>query len=258
MVLQSTPSMEDFNGLASSLATGVSDVRGCLLLSRDGLVLGSHPQDDEAQVKTAWMRFAALGDPERGFTQFGTETWCYVRRGPYAAFAVVGLGERPGLVIDHMEQILLAAEEARNSREGVRAEAPAPAPALPTSKPRTPLHPEPRPLEEPIVVTADAAEPRLAETVSWEAGVAAPPMPVGAAGVAAPPMPVGAAGEEPPSSEGPALEPDEAGLDPTPAAPSRPDNVWGEGQEPEGDVDRFSLAREFGRLLQDGEDGADG
>jgi hypothetical protein len=246
MVLQSTPSMEDFNGLASSLATGVSDVRGCLLLSRDGLVLGSHPQDGEAQVKTAWMRFAALGDPERGFTQFGTETWCYVRRGPYAAFAVVGLGERPGLVIDHMEQILLAAEEARNSREGVRAEAPAPAPALPTSKPRTPLHPEPRPLEEPLVVTADAAEPRLAETVPWEAGVDEPP------------MSVGAAGEQPPASERPAFEPDETGLDPTPAAPSRLDNVWGEGQEPEGDVDRFSLAREFGRLLQDGEDGADG
>ena len=158
--------MEDFTGLASSLATGVSDVRGCLLLSRDGLVLGSHPQDAEARTKPAWIRFAALGDPERGFTQFGTETWCYVRRGPYAAFAVVGPGERPGLVIDHMEQILLAAEETRNSREGVREEAPVPAQALPTSRPRTPLHPEPRPLEEPLVIAADATGPPVAAPAS--------------------------------------------------------------------------------------------
>lgn len=38
------PYLEDFNALASSLALGVGDVRGCLILSRDGHVLGSHPE----------------------------------------------------------------------------------------------------------------------------------------------------------------------------------------------------------------------
>ena len=84
--------MEDFNALASSLAQGVGDVRGCLILSRDGLVLGSHPAEAEGVTTPAWVRFAAIGDPERGFAQFGTETWCYVRRGPYAGFAAGGAG----------------------------------------------------------------------------------------------------------------------------------------------------------------------
>jgi hypothetical protein len=148
MVLMEHIRMEDFNGLAASLAAGVSDVRGCLILSRDGLVLGSHPAHSEAAVKHSWMRFAALGDPERAFAQFGMETWCYVRRGPYAGFAIVGPVARPGLVIDHIEQVLLAAEENRNDRNSVRAEAPGPSPSAPTSRPRTQLHPEPHPLDD--------------------------------------------------------------------------------------------------------------
>ena len=90
--------MEDFNALASSLAQGVGDVRGCLILSRDGLVLGAHPAEAEGVTTPAWVRFAAIGDPERGFAQFGMETWCYVRRGPYAGFALVGPrgAARPG------------------------------------------------------------------------------------------------------------------------------------------------------------------
>ena len=215
--------MEDFNGLASSLAAGVSDVRGCLIVSRDGLVLGAHPDDGEAQAKSAWVRFASLGDPERGFAQFGTETWCYVRRGPYAAFAVVGLGARPGLVIDHMEQVLLAAEETRNRREGVRAEPATPAPATaPSGKPRTPLHPE-RPLEEPVVITADVAPPAHAAVVQPPAGAPDPP-----------PL---------------------AGFEGSPAEAPEGDGMVGDGDD---EVDRFSLEREFGQLLQDDEDGADG
>jgi hypothetical protein len=52
--------------------------------------------------------------------QFGTETWCYVRRAPYAGFAVAGPEERAGLVIEHMEQVLEAAEERRSRQEGPR------------------------------------------------------------------------------------------------------------------------------------------
>lgn len=225
--------MEDFNGLASSLAAGVADVRGCLIVSRDGLVLGSDPEDSETEIKSAWVRFAALGDPERGFAQFGTETWCYVRRGPYAAFAVVGLGARPGLVIDHMEQVLLAAEETRNSREGIRAEAPAPVATAPTGKPRSSLHPESRAVDEPIVITADVGPPAEAAAVETSVETLA-------------------AQEGPPPSE------TRDGLGQPSGKKRPPGGVFGDGDEEEGDVDRFSLAREFGQLLQEGEAGADG
>jgi hypothetical protein len=261
MVHEEHACMEDFNGLASSLAAGVSDVRGCLILSRDGLVVGSHPADGEAQAKPAWVRFAALGDPERGFAQFGTETWCYVRRGPYAAFAVVGPGARPGLVIDHMEQVLLAAEEARNSRAAVRAE-PAP-PAAPSGKPRTQLHPE-RPVEEPVVITADvgsAAAQRAAPPAAVPAVSEAPPAADAPPEPPAPP-PVAPADEpEPaPAAPEPTADSGDERPEPTPdGAPEGPSlgSAW-DVDDGEDDVDRFSLAREFGQLLQEDDDGADG
>ena len=121
--------MEDFTALAGTLSGSVGDARGALILSKDGLVLGADPADAESLLKPAWLHFASLGEPERGFVQFGTEIWCYVRRGPYAAFVVSGVGVRPGLVIDEMEMVLLAAEQARAKREVLRAEPSPPAPA---------------------------------------------------------------------------------------------------------------------------------
>jgi hypothetical protein len=129
--------MDDYSALAYRIAGGVADVRGCLILSRDGLILGSYP-DDETAVKPAWMRFASLGDPERSFVEFGDQVWVYVRRPAYGAFAVADAGVRPGLVIDQLEQILLAAEEARTRRDTLRVPDAA---AAPSGKPRTSLHP---------------------------------------------------------------------------------------------------------------------
>jgi hypothetical protein len=57
--------LEDFNALAMSLGAGMADVRGCLILSSDGLVLGAHPAEAERATTPAWVRFAAIGDPER-------------------------------------------------------------------------------------------------------------------------------------------------------------------------------------------------
>ena len=129
--------MDDYSALAYRIAGSVADVRGCLILSRDGLILGSYP-DDEAAVKPAWMRFASLGDPERSFVEFGDQVWVYVRRPAYGAFAVADAGVRPGLVIDQLEQILLSAEEARARRETLRVPE---AMSAPSGKPRTSLHP---------------------------------------------------------------------------------------------------------------------
>jgi hypothetical protein len=129
--------MDDYSALAYRIAGGVADVRGCLILSRDGLILGSYP-DDETAVKPAWVRFASLGDPERSFVEFGDQVWVYVRRPAYGAFAVANAGVRPGLVIDQLEGILTSAEESRNRRDTLRVPE---ASGGPPGKPPTSLHP---------------------------------------------------------------------------------------------------------------------
>jgi hypothetical protein len=146
--------MEEFSALAARVAASVVELRGCLILSRDGLVLGAFPAGEEGPVKTAWLRFAVVGEPEKGFLEFGDEIWTYVRRGPYAAFAVSGLGVRPGLLIDQLDQMLYTAEEVRARREALRLPEVTPAPS---GKPRTSLHPEARPsVPTPAPVTPPA------------------------------------------------------------------------------------------------------
>lgn len=243
--------MEDLTALAERLSAGVGDARGVLILSRDGLVLGAHPADAEGMLKHPWVRFASVGEPERGFLQFGTETWSFVRRGPYAAFVVSGPGVRPGLVIDQIEVALLAAEEARTRREELRPEPPAPAQA-PSGKPRTPLHPEPRPLERaPVVIHADDAAPVEIRAMHGDAEDPAAPGPT------VPDDATGRAADGPPdASAAPSPEPPSAG-----DAPGPPGSVWGGSTEPaagEEEIDRFSLAREFSKLLQEPEGRADG
>jgi hypothetical protein len=295
--------LEDFNALASSLAHGVGDVRGCLILSRDGLVLGAHPAEAEGVTAPAWVRFATIGDPERGFAQFGTETWCYVRRGPYAGFALVGPGARPGLVIDHMDQVLLAAEEGRSRHEGLRGTEAAPVAVAPQSKPRSHLHPD-HPTSEPFLI--DIPAPVVAEPASAQQADELPPLPSPGSdpgetpigddtevleptpdafarfleqrGDTPAPGPGPMPGSEPEpepapwSLAGPAddeHEPNHTTEEPR-EAPMR--DLWSEPadelEEPPGEpaetededenVDRFSLAREFGQLLQGDEDPADG
>jgi hypothetical protein len=249
--------MDELSGLASTLAAGVGDVRGCLILSRDGLVVGSHLPEGEGTVRPAWIRFAAVGEPERGFVQFGTETWCYVRRGPYAAFVVVGPGARPGLVIDHMDQLLVSAEEARMNRTGPRDE-PAVPPAL-SSKPRTPLHPDPRPVVDPVVIglDAEAPVPAAVPAATTIGGAERPTNSVGSAHVG-PSGPTDAETGEPPGDASPEEGPPPEPLDRSAEAPPELDAGLWDLSEGDGDVDRFSLAREFGQLLQDADDGADG
>jgi hypothetical protein len=152
--------MEEFSALAARVAASVVELRGCLILSRDGLVLGAFPAGEEGPVKTAWLRFAVVGEPEKGFVEFGDEIWTYVRRGPYAAFAVSGLGVRPGLLIDQLDQMLYTAEEVRARREALRLPEVTPAPS---GKPRTSLHPEARPsVPTPAPVTPAQATPEAA------------------------------------------------------------------------------------------------
>jgi hypothetical protein len=267
----------------------MADVRGCLVLSRDGLVLGAHPAESERATTRAWIRFATIGDPERGFVQFGTETWCYVRRAPYAGFAVAGPEERAGLVIDHMEQVLEAAEERRSRQDGLREteatrseptpyldlERPAPDPLVidapasiearplgadsPEPAPR-PFSPEPEMIDEPVRDDAETVE-RPADPFA-ELEVDAPEPDARPSWELTPsiaiPDPERWRLRDPRPDAEPQLEHvDEADE----GSGAGPETDPGNGLEPEDkaeeeeddDVDRFSLAREFGRLLQGGD-----
>jgi hypothetical protein len=234
--------MEDFDALAAALGAGIADLRGCLILSRDGLVLGGYPDAAEQELKASWLRFAEIGEPERGFVQFGNETWCLVRRGPYGSFAVTGIGVRPGIVIDHMERVLLAADEARSTGEAKHV---APGPVQPARrsavsakskrKKRSSLHGDPGHGDP-----RRSAEPDAAFAAS-EPFPAAPEAGDGTFEVVGEPDPPGDA----PSGERKGNAVGEPAVGP-------------EASADEDEVDRFSLAAEFSRLLQDERDDADG
>lgn len=249
--------MDELSGLASTLAAGVGDVRGCLILSRGGQVVGSFLPDGEGSVRPAWIRFAAVGEPERGFVQFGTETWCYVRRGPHAAFVVAGPAARPGLVIDHMDRLLLSAEETRVNRPAAGDEPVVP--AAPPSRRRTPLHPD-RPAGEPVVNGARDEAAVAAPVRAASAGEGTGRRPTEAPGSMAPGS--GGSGRrdhrEPTGAPSPGEGPPPGPPEPSAEEPSRLDARLWDLSDDGSDVDRFSLAREFGRLLQDPDEGADG
>jgi hypothetical protein len=108
----------DYTALASRVAAR-AEVLGCVILSSDGLVLGSFPPNGEGDITPGLLRFAQLGDPDRGFVQYPDEIWAYVREGSYAAFAVADSGTRPGILIGYLEQALLVADEARINRSAM-------------------------------------------------------------------------------------------------------------------------------------------
>jgi hypothetical protein len=253
--------MEEFSGLAARVAASVSDLRGCLVLDRDGLVLGAYPEGQEAAVKSAWLRFAGLGEADKGFVEFGDVLWAYVRRGPYAAFAVSGTQARPGFVMDQLEQILLTAEEVRAKRDALRVPEVAPAPS---SRPRTPLHPEPRaappadvqpapaaaqPTAPPARPPTRPAPPAVAPVSPPRAG-AAPTSPTGPPGVRPSPAPVRPA-SGPPAAPTPAPGPAPGPEAPRPSTGRPPPKA----DEEHGEVDPVLLAQEFSRLLQETGDG---
>jgi hypothetical protein len=110
----------DYTALASRVAAR-AEVLGCVILSRDGLVLGSFPPGGEEDVTPAWLRFSTLGDPQRGFVSFSDQLWAYARHGEYAAFAVAVPSARAGILLDLLEQALMEVDEAHYLREAVRA-----------------------------------------------------------------------------------------------------------------------------------------
>jgi hypothetical protein len=150
--------MDEFAALAQRVVLTMDDVRGCLVLSRDGLVLGAFPEDQEAELKPAWLRFVHVGEARKGFVEFSDQLWAFVHRGPYAAFVVTGTSVRPGVMLDQLEQAVIAAEESRAKQKEVTFKVPDAAGA-PSGRPRTSLHPPvDRPATAPVGATAEAEE----------------------------------------------------------------------------------------------------
>jgi hypothetical protein len=98
----------DFAALTQAVVAGLSDVRSCLMVSRDGLALGASPATEEGRTLEVWTRIAALGDVERGFVTIRDEVWVFCRRGAYGALATAPSTARPGIILDSLEQIVLA------------------------------------------------------------------------------------------------------------------------------------------------------
>ena len=150
--------MDEYAALAQRVVLTMDDVRGCLVLSRDGMVLGAYPEEDEQSFKPAWLTFAHVGEARRGFVEFSDQMWAYVHRGPYAAFVIAGTGVRPGVLLDQLEQAVLAAEESR-AKKGETLKVPD-ASSAPSGRPRTSLHPaEPRTAPEPAAEPVASAPP---------------------------------------------------------------------------------------------------
>jgi hypothetical protein len=168
--------MDEFAALAQRVVLTMDDVRGCLVLSRDGLVLGAFPEDQEAELKPAWLRFVHVGEARKGFVEFSDQLWAFVHRGPYAAFVVTGTSVRPGVMLDQLEQAVIAAEETRAKQKEVTLKVPDAAGA-PSGRPRTSLHPPAdRPAAAPVGANAAPEEmPSFAApTGSAEGGPPAP------------------------------------------------------------------------------------
>jgi hypothetical protein len=226
--------MNDYSALAQRVSMTITGVRGCLMLSRDGMVLGAHPEGEaETHIRASWMRFAAVGDPERSYVEYPDQVWAFVRRGGYSAFAVADTGVRPGVLVDLLEQALMVGEQDRaRDRDTMRLPD---ASAAPSGKPRISMHKQER-----------ATTPAPAEVTSPDATDAAvseqdPPAPSDAEPVAADPGERD--GNEPSDPE----EGRPSGAD----GPDRGEKSQrGEKREEESEVDRILLAKEFAGLLQ--------
>jgi hypothetical protein len=233
----------DFAALTQAVVAGLSDVRSCLMVSRDGLALGASPATEEGRTLDVWTRIAALGEVERGFVTVRDEVWVFCRRGAYGAVATAPSTARPGLILDSLEQMVLMAEEARVRKEGFRPAAERETASADTPRGlRTTLHrdraPAPAPSEERLspeaqeVAVSAWAKRLMADRVASESG--------------------------PASAEAPL----EISLNQTSEAVSEASDAHEAGDEdgtrgPSGDdslVDRAELSREFAGILAEQEE----
>lgn len=201
----------DLAALAHSVRT-LPDVRSCVLLSRDGLVLAAEPESAEVATMAFWSQLARVGEVEKGFLKTDANLWVFSQRGPYQVIVLADPSARPGIVLGALEQALLAGEQVRQQeREALRAVTSRPADAATPQGPRfrAPLHRD----------SAPAGQPK------------AEPAPQGERA----PVPVAAVTESADGAQGAAAASKES---------AAKDAEW--------EVDVVQLAREFGALYSEG------
>lgn len=239
----------DFAALTAAVGAGLIEVRACLIVSRDGLALGSYPPGEEAGAMERWMRLASLGDVERGFAVVGEECWVFCTRGPYSALAVAKASVRPGLILERLDQMALAAEEGRLRKDalapsGLRDEAAArrrrptapPTGIHPATSPQPPLRPE----------RLDLRSAGASDVVQGTAAASAVPS------MQAPPT------VAPPAGARPSVPPDPVDREAHPS-PRQSPAEHEEGEQAPGErtlwvMDANALTREFAALLEDPDD----
>jgi hypothetical protein len=239
----------DFAALTAAVGAGLSEVRACLIVSRDGLALGSYPSSEEGGAMERWMRLASLGDVERGFAVVGEECWVFCTRGPYSALAVARATGRPGIILERLDQAVLAAEEARLRKDGIGspggrdpAGSAAAARRRRPSTPPTGVHPQGTQSPRPERVDVRMPGQPDARTRPAPGAGTAPRSQVasGAAGGSNPPAPEANRSRGPEGrSETP--EPDEEKVEPS-------------GQRTFWRMDADDLTKEFAGLLEDPDD----
>jgi hypothetical protein len=104
--------MEGFEAFARALSSEIAGLRGCLIATRDGRVLGVHPTGATA-VDEAWRRIARLRACTSMIARFERETWSVAARGSHVALAVVAPSIDAADVISHMERLLAEAGRVR-------------------------------------------------------------------------------------------------------------------------------------------------
>ena len=223
--------MNDYSALAQRVSMSIDGVRGCLLLSRDGMILGAHPEGDaESHVRFAWVRFAAVGDPERSYIEFADQIWAFVRRGGYSAFAVADTGVRPGVLVDLLEQALMMAEQSRSDeRETMRL------PEMPSAALRQAPDQPSQAGASARVHSGDRPVPLPPRSPHHRKARHERSLPAEAVSDPAPPE----------TENAPAAAESTPRSDPRTETPSRPVS-----REDEPEVDRILLAKEFAGLLQ--------
>lgn len=123
----------DFAGLAARAVGGIEGA-GCVIATRDGLVLGAYPEGEERRIFSRW---AGLGPGAtaalRGFLVLGREAWAITTTRRYVAVAIVPTSTRPGLALERLEAAL---EEAEGGGASERPPGPVHAARAPAASPR--------------------------------------------------------------------------------------------------------------------------
>lgn len=96
--------LDAYTALAHRVVSGGDDIRGCIVMSKDGLLLAAIPDDEDTQ--RAWSRFISIGLPVRGVVEFKDSSWIQCSDDRVMTFVVTGPQVRAGIIMSRLDQEL--------------------------------------------------------------------------------------------------------------------------------------------------------